>query len=136
MCHERKVCKPISSHNQSLTINKGKVDSTKVYFNGTGHEPTFVRSGDTLYKEIQFTGVFFTNKNGERLHGYLLKSRQAEPLNINIIHLRGAANNLVINFKPLIRQGLTILVFDYTGFGFSEGHATRKNLLDDGDAVI
>lgn len=97
MCHERKVCKPISSHNQSLTINKGKVDSTKVYFNGTGHEPTFVRSGDTLYKEIQFTGVFFTNKNGERLHGYLLKSRQAEPLNINIIHLRGAANNLVIN---------------------------------------
>lgn len=131
---------PFPATTKVATINKGKADSTKVYFSGTGHEPTFVRSGDTLYKNIQFTGVFFTNKNGERLHGYLLKSRQAKPLNINIVHFRGAANNLVINqfqaIEPLVKQGFTILVFDYAGFGFSEGRATRKDLLDDGDAAI
>jgi len=74
------------------------------------------------------------------LHGYLLKSRQAKPINISIVHFRGAANNLVINqfqaIEPLVKQGFTILVFDYAGFGFSEGHATRKDLLDDGDAAI
>ncbi len=131
---------PFPATTKVATIKRGTPDSTKVYFKGTGHEPTFVRSGDTLYKDIQFTGVFFTNKNGERLHGYLLKSRQVKSLNINIVHFRGAANNLVINqfqaIEPLVRQGFTILVFDYAGFGFSEGHATRKDLLDDGDAAI
>lgn len=128
---------PFPATTKVATIKRGTPDSTKVYFND---EPTFVRSGDTLYKDIQFTGVFFTNKNGERLHGYLLKSREAKPLNINIVHFRGAANNLVINqfqaIEPLVKQGFTILVFDYAGFGFSEGHATRKDLLDDGDAAI
>ena len=123
------------------TLEAGTPNETKVYFNGTGHEPTFVKkSGDTLYKDIEFTGVFFTNKGGDRLHGYLLKSRQAKPLNINIVHFRGAANNLVINqfqaIEPLVRQGFTIFVFDYAGFGFSGGHATRKDLLDDGNAAI
>lgn len=131
---------PFPTTTQVVTINKGKADSTKVYFKGTGHEPTFVRSGDTLYKDIQFTGVFFNNSNGERLHGYILKSRTAKPLNINIVHFRGAANNLVINqfqaIEPLVRHGFTILVFDYAGFGFSQGHATRKDLLDDGQAAI
>ena len=121
-------------------LKKGTPDETKVYFNGAGHEPTFVKGADTLYKDIQFKGVFFSNKNGERLHGYVLQSRSATPQNINIVHFRGAANNLVINqfqaIEPLVRQGFKILVFDYAGFGFSEGHATRKDLLDDGNAAI
>lgn len=131
---------PFPTTTKVVTINKGKADSTKVYFTGTGHEPIFVKSGDTLYKDIQFSGVFFNNSNGERLHGYILKSRTAKSLNINIVHFRGAANNLVINqfqaIEPLVRQGFTILVFDYAGFGFSGGHATRKDLLDDGQAAI
>lgn len=56
------------------------------------------------------------------------------------MHFRGAANNLVVNqfqsIEPLVRQGFTVLVFDYAGFGFSEGHATRKDLLDDGEVAI
>ncbi len=132
---------PFPANASVATLKMGKPDETKVYFTGTGHEPTFVKkSGDTLYKDIEFTGVFFTNKGGDRLHGYLLKSRQAKPLNINIVHFRGAANNLAINqfqaIEPLVKQGFTILVFDYAGFGFSGGHATRKDLLDDGDAAI
>ncbi len=131
---------PFPVNTSVATLKMGTPNETKVYFNGMGHEPTFVKSGDTLYKDVQFTGVFFTNKGGDRLHGYLLKSRQAKPLNINIVHFRGAANNLVVNqfqaIEPLVRQGFTILVFDYAGFGFSGGHATRKDLLDDGDAAI
>lgn len=133
---------PFPAMAKAATIMRGTPDSTKVYFNGTGHEPTFVRlrDKDTLYKDIQFTGVFFNNNNGERLHGYILKSRQAKSLNINIVHFRGAANNLVINqfqaIEPLVRQGFTVLVFDYAGFGFSQGHAIRKDLLDDGQSAI
>lgn len=87
---------PFPAMAKAATIMRGTPDSTKVFFYGTGHEPTFVRlrDKDTLYKDIQFTDVFFNNANGERLHGYLLKSRTAKSLNINIVHFRGAANNL------------------------------------------
>ena len=123
-------------------LKSGTPDSTRVSFNGPNHEPTFIRLRDkeTLFTDIQFKGVYFKNNKGENLHGYILTPKTAKPLNINIVHFRGAANNLVINqfqtIEPLVRQGFTILVFDYAGFGFSEGRATRKDLLDDGNAAI
>ena len=34
-------------------------------------------------------------------------------------------------FADLTKNGFQIFIFDYSGFGYSEGKATRKNALED-----
>jgi fermentation-respiration switch protein FrsA (DUF1100 family) len=53
---------------------------------------------------------------------------------ITILHLHGNAGCLLSQYtaiSPLIKQGFQIFMFDYSGFGFSEGKATKKNVLID-----
>ena len=53
---------------------------------------------------------------------------------VTIVHFHGSAAKFAIAVSinsPLIDYGFQIITFDYSGYGFSEGKATRKNVLKD-----
>lgn len=125
---------------QKVTIFRGTPDSTKVYFDASLQAPTFVKNGDTLYKNINFESVYFKNSRGNKLNGWMISSKTATQLPYILAHFRGAGNGLMINqfqsILPLANQGYKILVFDYEGYGFSEGDATRRKLIGDCTAAL
>lgn len=131
---------PFPAGTKKATIFRGTPDSTNVYFDASTQTPTFVKNGDTLYKNINFESVYFKNSRDLKLNGWIISSKTAAPLPFVLVHFRGAANRLVINqfqsILPLVEQGYKMLVFDYSGYGFSEGEATRRKLIDDCTAAL
>jgi uncharacterized protein len=125
---------------EKITINFKTADSTTVFLDKLSKTPTFVKKGVTLYNDIRFESVWFTNKRGNKLNGWIMTSKTATPLPYNLVYMRGAANNIMANqfqsIEPLLHKGFKILIFDYEGFGFSEGKADRYKLVDDGIAAV
>jgi uncharacterized protein len=126
---------------KKITINVGSADSTKVYFDSLTKNPTFVKQGETLYNNVRFESVWFTNKRGNKLNGWIMTSKTAAPIPYNIVCLRGAGHETLMatqfqSMEPLLHKGFKILIFDYEGFGFSEGKADRYKIVDDGIAAV
>ncbi len=124
---------------KAVTFSKSATDSTVAVYNGTPFQPVFLKNGiDTINLGYTIESVLFTNSAGNKLNGWMLKSKTV-PVTHTLLHFHGNAGSILGQFlaiKPLLTQGFQIFVFDYSGYGFSEGDATRKNLLADGiDAV-
>jgi uncharacterized protein len=109
-------------------------DSIAVHFSGPHHQPTFIKNGkDTIAKSFTVESVTFKSSNGNNLNGWFLKPKNTSAT-VTLLHLHGNAGSLLSQFNaitPLIKNGFQVFMFDYSGFGFSEGKATRKNVLAD-----
>ena len=139
--YNNKFLKPAkyNENTKSITIQKTKIDSTISVYNKPNYTPTFFKNGEDISSN-QYTveGVIFTNKNGNRLNGWMLKPKNIA-ITITVIHLHGNSGSILSQHKPmleLLKKGYQVFVFDYSGFGFSTGEATRKNLLIDGVAAV
>jgi uncharacterized protein len=131
--------KKYSADTKAVTLSKSATDSTVAVYNGGPYQPTFLKNGrDTINIDYTIESVLFTNRAGSKLNGWMLKSKTV-PVMHTLLHFHGNAGSILGQFlaiKPLLAQGFQIFVFDYSGYGFSEGEATRKNLFADGiDAV-
>lgn len=80
--------------------------------------------------------VFFDSA-GARLHGWWLPA--AGPRQGSVLHLHGNAAN-ISNHLPLVawlpRVGFDVLMFDYRGFGQSEGRPSLAGVVDDAAAAF
>src|SRR5205085_10691450 len=80
--------------------------------------------------------VWFKTHDGVRLNGWLFESGDANaPL---VIWFHGNAGNITERSQvaqELRRRGLDILLFDYRGYGKSEGTPTETSLYRDAEAV-
>ncbi len=116
-----------------LTI-KSATDTTVIYFSEDNHQPTFTRNGKgTIDLGFTIESVFFKSANGNKLNGWFLKPKN-NPATITLLHLHGNAGFLLSQYQaisPLIKNGFQVFMFDYSGFGFSDGKATRENVLID-----
>ena len=114
--------------------NGTSTDTTVVFFKGDNHQPIFLKNGkDTINLDFTIESVVFESSNGNKLNGWILKPKNTIPT-ITLLHLHGNAGFLLSQLQaisPLIKKGFQIFMFDYSGFGFSEGNATRKNVLAD-----
>jgi uncharacterized protein len=124
---------------KTVTLSRSAADSTVAVYSGTPFQPVFLKNGrDTINIGYTVESVLFTNRAGNKLNGWMMKSKTV-PATHTLLHFHGNAGSILGQFsaiKPLLTQGFQIFVFDYSGYGFSEGEATRKNLLTDGiDAV-
>lgn len=122
------------------TINLStNTDSIRVKVDPKTYQPTFLKqNGDTLNLEYSIESVVFKSSSGNNLNGWLLKSKNQNP-NLTLIHFHGNAGFNYTQYQgmiPLLDYGFQIFLFDYSGYGFSEGKATRKNLIEDGRAAI
>ena len=129
-----------TSATKQIIVNKTKTDSLIVKYNGTAFQPTFLKSNlDTLPQNFVIESVIFKNEKGVYLNGWMIKSKKASNITKTILHFHGNTGSLLGQYsaiKPLLEKDVQIFVFDYSGFGFSNGEATRANLLTDGVAAI
>ncbi len=109
-------------------------DTTVVFFSGENHQPTFTNNGkDTIDLGFTIESVMFKSKSGNNLNGWLLKPKNTEAA-ITLLHIHGNGGFLLSQYgaiSSLLKNGFQIFMFDYSGFGFSEGEATRNNALAD-----
>jgi alpha-beta hydrolase superfamily lysophospholipase len=122
---------PVST--QKLWI-KSATDSVLVLFSGSNHQPVFIKNNtDTISYNFTIESVLYKSKNGNTLNGWFLKPKNTTATS-TLLHLHGNAGCLLSQFKaisPLAEKGFQIFMFDYSGFGFSEGKPTRNNVLTD-----
>ena len=125
---------------KQVVANKTKTDSLIVKYSGAAFQPTFLKSNlDTLPLNYIIESVIFKNEKGVDLNGWMIKSKKAINITKTILHFHGNTGSLLGQYsaiKPLLEKDVQIFVFDYSGFGFSKGEATRANLLTDGVAAI
>ena len=119
---------PDTSQNSTYNLNSGAT----VKFDTVSFEPEFLDSlGNPMDLGYELDNFTFQGSSG-KLNGWHLKP-QSEP-DVTIIHFHGNAGFLLSQIKaidPLVGEGMEVFMFDYSGFGFSDGQATRKNVIND-----
>ncbi|HLU84113.1 MAG TPA: alpha/beta fold hydrolase [Vicingaceae bacterium] len=123
---------------RKLTM-KSATETTLVQFSDNTYQPTFLKNvKDTIEFDFTIESVVFESSNGNKLNGWILKPKNETPT-ITLLHFHGNAGFIISQFQamtPLIKNGFQVFVFDYSGFGFSEGKATRKNVLIDANSAL
>src|SRR3989344_688866 len=116
------------------TIDHESKDTVYIYYSGNNFQPTFLKhKTDTIKTNYTIESVIFSSANGHKLNGWMMKQTNSKH-SATILHLHGNAGNLLYQYSamtPLIDHNCQIFIFDYSGFGFSEGKATKKNVLTD-----
>lgn len=85
---------------------------------------------------VEAESIVFTAKDGTQLHGWFIPSSTgpAENAIATVVHVHGNAGNMSAHW-PLVswlpKRNVNLFMFDYRGFGESEGTPTQKGLLDD-----
>jgi uncharacterized protein len=86
---------------------------------------------------LSFEDVTFS-VDGHRLHGWWLPATTPTALG-SVLHLHGNAAN-ISNHLPLAawlpRSGFNVLMFDYRGFGQSEGRPSLAGIVDDAAGAL
>ncbi|MBK8874413.1 MAG: alpha/beta fold hydrolase [Bacteroidetes bacterium] len=99
----------------------------------------FLKSNkDTINFDFTIESVVFKSSSGNNLNGWLIKPKNLTPT-ITILHFHGNAGFILSQYQaitPLLNYGFQAFVFDYSGFGFSAGEATRNNVLLDGNSAL
>lgn len=115
-------------------------DTVLMHIDGKAHQPTFTHAnGDTLALPYSVESVLFGDLE-KPLHGWMMKPRSpsALPL-ITMLFLHGNAGNVFTEYPaviPFLERGFQVFLFDYSGYGFSGGKATRTHVLRDAEAAL
>ncbi len=102
------------------------------------HQLIFTTEKDSAAYTHSIESVVFQSKNGNKLNGWMLKPKNKKII-ATILHFHGSAGNLLYHHEriaPLVKEGFQIFTFDYSEFGYSEGKATRKNVLIDANSAL
>jgi alpha-beta hydrolase superfamily lysophospholipase len=78
---------------------------------------------------LAYEDIYFTTRDGVKLHGWLVPGDPKMPL---ILFFHGNAANIshrVDNLQYFNKIGFSTFIFDYRGFGNSEGQAIREEDL-------
>ncbi len=106
------------------------IDQQMIYFPERGLTASPVDAG------LDFEDVFFTASDGVRLHGWHVPGRGTTTL----IWFHGNAGNIshrVENILQLNRHlGVNVFIFDYRGYGRSEGKPSESGFYLDAEAAI
>ncbi|MEJ2716719.1 MAG: alpha/beta hydrolase [Deltaproteobacteria bacterium] len=84
---------------------------------------------------LYFEDVIFEASDGVRLHGWLVP---AEPAHALLLFCHGNAGNIshrLDNVLRLHKLGLSVFIFDYRGYGRSEGRISEKGFYLDAEAA-
>jgi fermentation-respiration switch protein FrsA (DUF1100 family) len=82
--------------------------------------------------------VSFRTDDGVKLSAWFVKTRAPQPLG-TVIHFHGNAQNLtshILHSMWLTSEGYQVLIFDYRGYGKSQGSVTREGTIRDGHAAL
>ncbi len=86
---------------------------------------------------LDFEDVTVRASDGVRLHGWLMKP-ESEP-RAWLLYSHGNAGNVSGRpevARPLVKRGLAVLLYDYRGYGRSEGSPNEEGTYRDGEAML
>ncbi|MCH8556354.1 MAG: alpha/beta hydrolase [Balneolia bacterium] len=86
---------------------------------------------------MEYEEHFFPSSNGYILHGWFVPANSGEDA-ITILFSHGNAGNISgrVNLISLYRNlGFNVFIYDYQGYGLSEGRPSEENILQDGLAA-
>ncbi|MBN2022078.1 MAG: alpha/beta hydrolase [Pirellulales bacterium] len=99
-------------------------------------QPTRYPGGDWRPAGLAFEDAWFAAEDGTRLHGWYCPNRNARAA---VLFLHGNAGNITHRADAVRllqeRLGVSVLVFDYRGFGRSEGSPDQEGVLQDARAA-
>lgn len=101
--------------------------------------PVKYPSGDwrPLDSGLPAEDVRFASGDGVRLHGWFARAKGREA-SLTLLWFHGNAGNITHrtdNMKELIKLGIDVFIFDYRGYGRSEGSPSEEGLYRDGFAA-
>lgn len=110
---------------------------------GNNYQPTYTTiKNDTIDSGYKIESVLFENKSSNRLNGWIV-SPDSGFNGITILFLHGNAGNIYgtnifgnSNVIALVKKGFRVFIFDYSGFGFSEGKASLNDAFTDADSAL
>lgn len=125
-----------SANHQTLYLEG---DTVTINYSGANKQPLFVRNGrDTVEFKHSIESVMFMSESGNILNGWMLKPKEVKP-KATILYFHGNSGDIASMhwaMTILMREGFQVLAIDYSGYGLSEGKATRKNVLKDGNSSV
>ncbi len=86
---------------------------------------------------LTYEEVFFNSKDGTQLSGWFIHA-VGKPVG-TVIHFHGNAQNMTAHFSFvdwLPNKGFNLFVFDYRGYGQSDGHPEPRGVYEDSVAAI
>jgi len=86
---------------------------------------------------LAFEQVEFRSKDGTRLAGWFIPA--VGGAGGTVVHCHGNAENMTSHWqfaRFLPGRGLNLFVFDYRGYGESEGRPTRRGTVEDAQAAV
>ncbi len=84
--------------------------------------------------EIPYQDVRFKNETGQTLHGWFFPGKKPEKADHTLLYFHGNAGNIgdrLDKIQLLRKLGWNIFIFDYQGYGGSEGTPTIEGVLTD-----
>jgi len=88
---------------------------------------------------IPYEDVKFTTADGVKLHGWFLTAAKGHKAKGTVVFSHGNTGSLgyYLGLVDWIeRDGYQIMMYDYRGFGKSEGSPTREGLVEDAEAAF
>ncbi len=84
----------------------------------------------------QYRDIWFISSDGTRINGWLMEPAEVKG-NIVVCHGNaGNVSNRADTFRIFEELGYRTLIFDYRGYGLSEGKPDEDGLYDDGTAAV
>ncbi len=115
-------------------------DPIIMHFSGQAHQPTVTFTDGAPYPLPYSVESILFNSDGKQLNGWMMKSNDTiKAPEITMLFLHGNGGNLLTEYPiviPFLQRGFQVFIFDYSGFGFSEGKASRKHVLIDAQAAL
>lgn len=99
--------------------------------------PDRVVYGTPADVKLPYRDLDFTSRDGTRLTGWFVPAVGAATG--TVLHVHGNAQNMTAHFGYvdwLPRRGFNVIVFDYRGYGRSEGRPDRRGVIDDSLAAL
>lgn len=125
--------------NDSFTDYVSEVeDSVTLTFDETSQPYLNNSKNKTAALTYTIKNTFLESSSGNQLNGWLMTPKE----NYNgttIYFLHGNSGHMVYMFPlmtPFVNAGYQIFTIDYSGFGFSAGESTRKNVIADGNSGL
>jgi pimeloyl-ACP methyl ester carboxylesterase len=97
----------------------------------------YTKSKYNTIQDIKYEEVFLTNEEGLKLNAVYLEPEGYVKGSVLLIHGNGGnVSGWINSIEPLTKAGYRTLVFDYQGYGKSEGNPTHKNVVTDSELFL
>ncbi len=101
-------------------------------------QPDNIQYADLKLNKVLYDDVFFSTENDVKLHGWFLPSRQTTA-HATILFLHGNAQNISAHINSVFwlpHAGFNVFLFDYQGYGQSEGKPSLAGVQHDFNAAL